>query len=657
METVTIIIPAYNEEKNLPLTNKKKYIWLFLGILILSFSIRIIYLDQIKSTPVFGFYSADSQYHDKFAQKILEGNLVFKDTIYVNPYYSFILALIYKLFGHSVIAVGLCQIIIDTVTGIFLYLICVKIFDKKAIGLLAFFIYACYGISIFYTAFILEAAISVFLLTSFVLALLYAESSEKKGSWFLSGFLLGLLILLRANAILLAPFLLFWLYTRKNKKVSQVTVSFVLIITGLLIAVSPFSVRNYIISKHLTPFPANGGINFYMGNHPGAAGVYTTLKGISNAPISQVKQSLEMARTETGKNLDPYEASGYWFQKGLRFIKDNPYQYSLLSFKKLCLFLNKAEIAVNENFNLSKKFVPVLRFPLFTFGIVAPFAAAGLAFAARRRNEALRLISLCIIGYAVSVILFFVGSRYRFPIVPLLIIMSAYAVHEFFILIKSSRYLKFLSYLAVLIISFLIINNRAPIAAPLDNLCMNYNNLGVSYYEKGAIAEAVDEYKKAIEIDPAYAESYNNLAGAYYRLGENEKSIILYRRAIGLNPNFTEAYYGLGNVYAEITDTENAIACYKKAIGLDPDFIEAYNNLGFVYGNIGKAEEAENIFKNILKIDPKYVKAYNNLGIIYAKTGRINEAILLFEKALEIDPNYHDAYNNLLKARKANRDG
>ncbi|MCX5686934.1 MAG: tetratricopeptide repeat protein [Candidatus Omnitrophica bacterium] len=639
------------------MTNKKKYIWLFLGILILSFSIRIIYLDQIKSTPVFGFYSADSQYHDKFAREILEGNLAFKDTIYVNPYYSFILALIYKLFGHSVIAVGLCQIIIDTVTGIFLYLICVKIFNKKAIGLLAFFIYACYGISIFYTAFILEAAISGFLLTGFVMGLLYAESSEKKGLWILSGFLLGLFVLLRANAILLVPFLLFWLYTRKNKKVLQGTISLVFIIAGLLIAVSPFAIRNYIISKHLSPFPANGGINFYMGNHPGATGAYTTLKGISNAPISQVKQSIEMARTETGKNLDPYEASGYWFQKGLRFIKDNPYQYSLLIFKKLRLFLNKAEIAVNENFNFCKKFVPALRFPLFTFGIMAPFAVTGLVFAARRRDEALQLIILFIVGYAVSVILFFVGSRYRFAIVPLLIIMSAYAVHEFFILIKNSNYLKFLSYFAVLIISFLIINSGAPVAASLDNLCMNYNNLGVSYYEKGAIAEAVDEYKKAIEIDPAYAESYNNLAGAYYRLGENEKSIILYRKAISLSPNFTEAYYGLGNVYAEIADTENAIDCYRKAIELDPDLIEAYNNLGFVYGNVGREKEAENIFKNILKIDPKYIKAYNNLGIIYAKTGRINEAITLFKKALEIDPNYSDAYNNLLRAHKAKRNG
>lgn len=159
--------------------NKKKYVWLFVGILALSLIVRVIYLYQIKSTPVFGFYSADSQYHDKFAQKILEGNFLFKDTIYVNPYYSFFLALIYKFLGHSIMAVGLCQIVLDIITGVFIYLICTKIFDRKDVGLLAFFIYTCYGIAIFYTAFILETTISAFLLTGFVLALLYAERKEK----------------------------------------------------------------------------------------------------------------------------------------------------------------------------------------------------------------------------------------------------------------------------------------------------------------------------------------------------------------------------------------------------------------------------------------------------------------------------------------------
>lgn len=430
-----------------------------------------------------------------------------------------------------------------------------------------------------------------------------------------------------------------------------------LIIFGMMAVLFPASFRNYIIAKHFSPFPTNGGINFYMGNHSGATGAYTTLKGISNVPISQVKQSIEVARKKTGKNFDSYGASNYWFREGLGFIRNNPYQYILFTFKKLYLFLNAAEIAVNENFDFCKQFVPILRFPLFSFGIMVPFAVTGLVFAMRRRGEALRLISLLIIGYAASIILFIVSSRYRFPIVPLIAIMASYAFCEFIILAKSLKFRRFFRYFAILVISFFIVNNKALINAQAYSLCINYNNLGVSYYERGDIAGAVSEYEKAIETDPTYAESYNNLAGAYHRLGEHEKSITLYRKAISLNPNFTEAYYGLGSVYSEVSDTGNAIYYYKKAIELDPGFIEAYNNLGYIYGNIGREKEAEDLFKEILKVDPKYAKAYNNLGIICAKTGRINEAIILFKKALGIDPNYLDAYNNLLKAKRSYANG
>ena len=114
------------------------------GIFLLSLVLRLIYLYQLKSTPIFGFFTVDSEYYDKFALKILAGNLTFKETIYLNPLYPFFLALIYRIFGHNFVAVGIIQAIIDSLSCIFLYLISIKIFKKKSIGLLASFIYAGY---------------------------------------------------------------------------------------------------------------------------------------------------------------------------------------------------------------------------------------------------------------------------------------------------------------------------------------------------------------------------------------------------------------------------------------------------------------------------------------------------------------------------------
>lgn len=543
---------------------KKNHI-LLLTILAVSIGLRIAYLYQISSTPLFGFYTVDSQYHDKFALKILEGNLTFKETIYISPLYSFFLAAIYKLFGHSLMAAALLQVIIDTITGVFLYIICAKAFGKKSIGLAAFFIYSCYAISIFYTAFILEATLSAFFMTGFIMAILYADSDNKKILWILSGIIFGLLLLVRANAMLLAPFLIFWTYSRRGKKAAKATLCLGLIFIGVFISVLPFSVRNHLITNNVSPFPVNGGLNFYIGNNPDATGIYRPLEGISNSPVNQIKQSILKAKMGMGREISPLQASSFWFLKGLRFIRNNPWQYIVLELKKIYLFWNRTEAVGNEDFYFCKSYIPLLRFPLFSFGFVAPFAILGFLFAAKQREAGLSLIALCVLGYMLSVITFYVEARYRFPVVPLIIIMASYAINQLFHLPKDRRTRELLLYLPILAISFLIVNARVAIADPALNLHINYNNLGVSYYEKGDVKNAAAEFEKALEANPRYSEAYNNLAAVYCRMGRLNESMRLYHKAIELNPNFREPWHGLAIVYTMLGDDDKAAEMYKKA--------------------------------------------------------------------------------------------
>lgn len=624
--------------------------WILIGIFILSISLRLICLQQISITPIFGFFAIDSWYYDEFASKILNGNFVFKESIYLSPLYPLILAGIYKILGHNLIIAMLFQVITDSLTCVFLYFICIKIFNKKSIGLLASFIYACYGMAIFYTCFLLESAYATFLLVSLFLLLLYANDKKKPQLWIFSGVIFGLAILLRPNVILFFPFLTLLFCSCTKKKVMTKITKLILIFIGMLIVFTPFSIRNYMMEKKLSPFPAQGGVNFYIGNHPNANGTFMHLSGIPKSPVDQIKQSVLLASKETGRILSPSEASRYWFLKGMQFIKQNPRQYFFLSLKKICLFWNSQEIAMNLNFYFCKKYIPILNSPLFYFGIISPFAVLGLIFAVRQRDKNAYLISIFITIYMFSVVLFFVTARYRFPCVPFIIIMASYGLYNLFISMKYSKIRKFIPYLIILLVLFIILNKEIFNINSKSDFVTAYNNLGVVYYKKGMKENAIVEYQKALKINPDYVEAINNLGVVYRDVGRDREASNLFRKAIEINPNFAEAYYNLGNVYGDISENEKMIFLYKKALELNPYWAEAYNSLGTAYHGIGKTEEAVISLKKAIEIKPEYAKAYNNLGVVYAENDRRGEATVLFKKAIELDPHYADAYNNLAVA-------
>ena len=58
--------------------------------------------------------------------------------------------------------------------------------------------------------------------------------------------------------------------------------------------------------------------------------------------------------------------------------------------------------------------------------------------------------------------------------------------------------------------------------------------------------EAKSNLKKAIELQPDYAEAYNNLGNAYKEMEEYNEAILVYEKAIELNPQYYEAYNNLG---------------------------------------------------------------------------------------------------------------
>ena len=70
-----------------------------------------------------------------------------------------------------------------------------------------------------------------------------------------------------------------------------------------------------------------------------------------------------------------------------------------------------------------------------------------------------------------------------------------------------------------------------------------------------------------------------------------------YKKAISLNPDYAEVYNNLGNAYQDNEKLHDSIKAYEKAILLKPHYAQAYNNLGNALNDVGKLDEAIKTFK------------------------------------------------------------
>lgn len=95
----------------------------------------------------------------------------------------------------------------------------------------------------------------------------------------------------------------------------------------------------------------------------------------------------------------------------------------------------------------------------------------------------------------------------------------------------------------------------------------NFYNRGIAYKTAGGLDQALEDFSKAIELDPSFAGAYNNRGGVLRRLGRFSLAIEDYKRSIEIDPS-APAYYNLGLVYAEIKETELARSNVQKAAGM-----------------------------------------------------------------------------------------
>ena len=118
-----------------------------------------------------------------------------------------------------------------------------------------------------------------------------------------------------------------------------------------------------------------------------------------------------------------------------------------------------------------------------------------------------------------------------------------------------------------------------------------YYKIGNEYYEKGDFDRAIENYNRAIELDPNYEKAFYNRGLAYACKEDYDRAIADVNRVIELKPNFAEAYYILGLAYEYKNMPDEAIDAYNKALKLNPNFKDAQNRLELTVSKKEKMEK------------------------------------------------------------------
>ncbi|MBM3209296.1 tetratricopeptide repeat protein [Candidatus Shapirobacteria bacterium] len=137
----------------------------------------------------------------------------------------------------------------------------------------------------------------------------------------------------------------------------------------------------------------------------------------------------------------------------------------------------------------------------------------------------------------------------------------------------------------------------------------NHNNSGDYYGRHGNLEKAVEEFKRAIELNPRYGDAYHNLANTYQQMGKAELAIENYQDALSFNPNLWQSYQNLAAIYFSQQKYELALQEIQNAIKTNPKNSLLYTNLGVIYLKLGNSQNAKNSLNQALKLDPENQQA------------------------------------------------
>jgi Tfp pilus assembly protein PilF len=161
--------------------------------------------------------------------------------------------------------------------------------------------------------------------------------------------------------------------------------------------------------------------------------------------------------------------------------------------------------------------------------------------------------------------------------------------------------------------------------------------------------KAIDYLRKAIQIDPGYAQAWARLSFDLTQYAwvdsnsEQAKRDYLEARAaaikaLGLAPNSAEPHVAMGTILETDFNWAGAEREFRRAVVLAPKDPEAGAQLAAILATLGKLDESASLYRRILAADPLRALSYSNLSLVLLGEGKLDEAERLMRRAIALAP-------------------
>jgi len=109
------------------------------------------------------------------------------------------------------------------------------------------------------------------------------------------------------------------------------------------------------------------------------------------------------------------------------------------------------------------------------------------------------------------------------------------------------------------------------------------NKLGLVFFEKNLYEEAIEEFTRALQIDPNFTEVYNNLGKVYIEKDMLNEAQDIFLQGLNKNDQYADLHKNLGVTYYLLNNFDQALIELNKAIEINPDYVEAMLYLSLTY--------------------------------------------------------------------------
>lgn len=575
--------------------------------------IQGLFLAETAHSLPFRFPLIDAASYHRQALDILAG-IGPSGAFWQPPGYPCFLAGLARLFGPEPACLRTAQaLLLAPILTLLTWRIGLRVLPPAWSFLAGLFV-AVTGPLLFYCSQLLAAAPTAVLVAAVLLLALRATEKPSVARWAVTGIALGFATLFVAPTVALAPVLIVFAGLADAPRRIRVLQA-ASVLAGLLVVTTPVTLRNHAACGRWVWISANSGANFYIGNNPNWE---TTLTAM---PELDWNKLLRIPYLQDPTIRNPVDADRYFQRQAIREALHEPSAFCSRLVRKALAFWHGRELPRNIDITGWRDQSRLLQLSVwhagvyFPTGLLVPFALAGVI--ALRRKRAAILLAGCAVSFSLLVALFFPCSRYRLPVLPLIVVLACAGAHILACAVRARNLRASGAWVALLLLAGLAANG--PMQWPTDAVRYDAH----LWYAIGAGAQ--------VRNDSSTAQC-------------------CYKQALRLDPSLADARFNLGRLYADQQDPARAEACYESATAIRPDHDRAHVNLAILLAARNQTEAALRHLALAETVNPRNAEAWYNHAALLIRAGRKADALAPLEQASRLNPQYSPQYRALQTA-------